>query len=402
MLKPKRRTSMRPTRAWWPRASRPHISVMTLIRPVRRPSRDNRRRNKGDTMKRTIGILVCTLAAGMAWAQSPEIIQNTRAKMDTVQQNKTAASNEALGIKQPAAKDSHAKPAATPVKSSAAVVKTSAAPAKASVAPAKATVTKTSVAPAKASVAPVKTSAVSAKATVTKASVAPAKVSVAPAKASAVPAKAHAVSPKPKDVAASPTSKSAVPFAPKKAASVSSTPKVTVKQIPAKKEAKPAVAHQKVAVAPKKAAAPTTKNSPAAAASSMTGDFPSAGQDEKASDDDAVKDAQDKKWSMSGKRDPFISPVVSHTGGSGCSTGKKCLEIGAINLRGVVHSDAGFIAVVSNDLNKAYFLRENDPVFDGYVVKITGDSIVFQETLQDRLGKSFTREVVKKIITPAV
>ncbi len=347
-------------------------------------------------MKRTIGILVCTLAAGMAWAQSPEIIQNTRAKMDTVQQNKTAASNEALGIKQPAAKDSHAKPAATPVKSSAAVVKTSAAPAKASVAPAKATVTKTSVAPAKASVAPVKTSAVSAKATVTKASVAPAKVSVAPARASAVPAKAHAVSPKPKVVAASPTSKSAVPFAPKKAASVSPTPKVTVKQIAVKKEAKPAAAHKTVTAAPK------TKNSPPAAASSTTSDSASAGQDEKASDDDAVKDAQDKKWSMSGKRDPFISPVVSHTGGSGCSTGKKCLEIGAINLRGVVHSDAGFIAVVTNSLNKAYFLRENDPVFDGYVVKITGDSVIFKETMQDRLGKSFTREVVKKLTTPAV
>src|SRR5271165_890919 len=114
------------------------------------------------------------------------------------------------------------------------------------------------------------------------------------------------------------------------------------------------------------------------------------------------ENAQDKKWSMTGKRDPFISPVVNRAGGSGCSTGKKCLEIGAINLRGVVHSEAGFIAVVTNSLNKAYFLRENDPVFDGYVVKITGDSIVFQETVQDRLGKTFTREVVKKITTPAV
>jgi hypothetical protein len=53
-------------------------------------------------------------------------------------------------------------------------------------------------------------------------------------------------------------------------------------------------------------------------------------------------------------------------------------------------------------MNKAYFLRENDPVFNGYVVKITGDSIVFKETLQDKLGKSFTREVIKKISTPAV
>ncbi len=104
---------------------------------------------------------------------------------------------------------------------------------------------------------------------------------------------------------------------------------------------------------------------------------------------------------MSGKRDPFFSPVVQQNG-SGCSTGKKCLEIGAINLRGVVKSDSGFIAVVTNNLNKAYFLRENDPVFNGYVVKITGDSVVFQETIQDKLGKPFTREIVKRIFTPAV
>jgi Tfp pilus assembly protein PilP len=109
----------------------------------------------------------------------------------------------------------------------------------------------------------------------------------------------------------------------------------------------------------------------------------------------------ERKWAMTGKRDPFFSPVVQ-ANGSGCSTGKKCLEIGQINLRGVVKSDSGFIAVVTNSLNKAYFLRENDPVFNGYVVKITGDSVVFQETVQDKLGKTFTREVVKKIFTPAV
>jgi hypothetical protein len=110
---------------------------------------------------------------------------------------------------------------------------------------------------------------------------------------------------------------------------------------------------------------------------------------------------EEKKWAMNGKRDPFFSPVVQQNG-SGCSTGKKCLEIGAINLRGVVKSDSGFIAVVTNSLNKAYFLRENDPVYNGYVVKITGDSVVFQETILDKLGKSFTREVVKRIFTPAV
>ena len=111
---------------------------------------------------------------------------------------------------------------------------------------------------------------------------------------------------------------------------------------------------------------------------------------------------EEKKWAMSGKRDPFFSPVVQQPSGSGCSTGKKCLEIGQINLRGVVKSEGGFIAVVTNSLNKAYFLRENDPVFNGYVVRITGDAVVFQETVQDKLGKPLTREVTKRIFTPAV
>ena len=136
-------------------------------------------------------------------------------------------------------------------------------------------------------------------------------------------------------------------------------------------------------------AAATAKNSPDGKTTAAT---------------DAAKTpkAEEKKWAMTGKRDPFFSPVVQEPSGSGCSTGKKCLEIGQINLRGVVKSDTGFIAVVTNSLNKAYFLRENDPVFNGYVVRITGDTVVFQETVQDKLGKASTREVVKRIFTPAV
>jgi hypothetical protein len=110
-----------------------------------------------------------------------------------------------------------------------------------------------------------------------------------------------------------------------------------------------------------------------------------------------------KQINLAGRRDPFISPVVNRSMiGSGCSTGKRCLAIDQINLKGVVKADSGMIAVVVNSLNKAYFLRENDPVFNGFVVKITGDSIVFKETVQDRLGKPLTREITKKITTSAV
>jgi hypothetical protein len=110
-----------------------------------------------------------------------------------------------------------------------------------------------------------------------------------------------------------------------------------------------------------------------------------------------------KQINISGRRDPFLSPVVNRSMlGAACSTGKRCLAIDQINLKGVVKADSGMIAVVVNSLNKAYFLRENDPVFNGFVVKITGDSIVFKETVQDRMGKPSMREVTKKITTSAV
>jgi len=116
----------------------------------------------------------------------------------------------------------------------------------------------------------------------------------------------------------------------------------------------------------------------------------------------AEKKPEPKKISSASRRDPFISPVV-HLGavGSGCSSGKRCLAIDQIALKGVVRSENGMIAVVVNAMDKAYFLRENDPVFNGYVTKITADSIVFKETFHDKLGKELTRDVTKTISRPA-
>jgi hypothetical protein len=168
----------------------------------------------------------------------------------------------------------------------------------------------------------------------------------------------------------------------------SSAKPVVAKAAPETKAPATKAPETKVAVAK----APATAKTTAAVATPA----PAAGKPEP-----SKPKAEEKKWAMDGKRDPFFSPVV-HQEGSGCSTGKKCLEINAINLRGVVKSDNGFIAVVTNNIGKAYFLRENDPVFNGYVVRITGDSVVFQETVQDKLGKTSTHEVVKKIFTPAV
>ncbi len=170
----------------------------------------------------------------------------------------------------------------------------------------------------------------------------------------------------------------------------SKKPAVTIVAVPKKDPAKP-LTKAAVAKAESKPVVPATAEAKPEVAV----------EDSKTPPDGKKDDA--KSISMAGRRDPFISPVVNHmNGGSGCSTGKRCLAVDQIALTGIVKSDTGMIAVVVNAMNKAYFLRENDPVFNGYVVRITGDSIIFNETMQDKLGKSFTREVTKKITTPAV
>jgi hypothetical protein len=265
-------------------------------------------------MKPTVTILVCILGAGLASAQSPSIIQNTRDTMNGVSGNATAASNQALGIQPGAAMGRHRGGRA---RSSGTVV--------------------------------------------------------------------------------GPQVKSSVSVS-SPAANSLGTRSLGTRNVVAKRKAPGVVARRHAEAA----AIVMTTNSNLPAEPAVAGDSAPEGAEGETAAVIEEQVAPDSQYRANGRRDPFISPVVSHASGSGCSTGKKCLEIGAINLRGVVHSENGFIAVVSNGLNKAYFLKENDPVFNGYVMKITGDSVVFRQTLQDRLGKTFTRDVVKKITTPAV
>jgi len=139
-------------------------------------------------------------------------------------------------------------------------------------------------------------------------------------------------------------------------------------------------------------AAPATKKAPAAATATA-----------KPAAKPAAKPTAAKK--PAGKRDPFMSPVVRTSGGGPgavCATGKRCLVIGEVVLKGVVKTQSGMIAVVSNQANRTYFLRDNDPVFNGMVLRITGDSVVFRENVVDNLGRETTREVVKRVSAPVV
>jgi Tfp pilus assembly protein PilP len=102
---------------------------------------------------------------------------------------------------------------------------------------------------------------------------------------------------------------------------------------------------------------------------------------------------------MRGQRDPFET-IVQNESVVTCTTGKKCLMVNKIDLKGTVQSSSGMIAVVENQGGKTYFLHENDPVFNGQVVKINSDSIVFRETVTDKAGRHSEKEIVKRLFGP--
>ncbi len=145
-------------------------------------------------------------------------------------------------------------------------------------------------------------------------------------------------------------------------------PEVKAAPVQAKAEAKPAEPEKKAAPAP-----PVAQNGPA-------------------------------KLPSPGKRDPFLSPLVAAgaRNPSNCTTGKRCLVVDQIVLKGVVQMKNGNLALVENAGKRPYVLHENDSLFNGSVVKITGDSLILREESNDILGRPVSKEVVKKVTAPSV
>lgn len=79
--------------------------------------------------------------------------------------------------------------------------------------------------------------------------------------------------------------------------------------------------------------------------------------------------------------------------------GNRGLVISQLKLEGVVRENNSnkMIAVVTNETKRAYFLADNDAVYNGVVTKITPDAVYFKENVLDENGRVSTREVIKKL-----
>lgn len=105
-----------------------------------------------------------------------------------------------------------------------------------------------------------------------------------------------------------------------------------------------------------------------------------------------------------GRRDPFqslIGPAPKLQTGAR-PLGPPGFLIDEIKIQGVVKTRAGLVAMINGPDNKSYLVKIGDKVLDGEIIRITPNSIVFRQEVNDPTRIERFREVVKEIVSSEV
>lgn len=105
------------------------------------------------------------------------------------------------------------------------------------------------------------------------------------------------------------------------------------------------------------------------------------------------------------RRDPFKSLLVAADRPEFRGPrpeGVPGLLIDEIDLTGIFRTSKGYVAqVVAANQKKSYLLREGDELYDGDVVSINLNEVVFKQIVQDPTALKPFREVVKSLNPPS-
>ncbi len=115
-------------------------------------------------------------------------------------------------------------------------------------------------------------------------------------------------------------------------------------------------------------------------------------------------------YDSGGRRDPFLNPASQRQKAGKLNDeeadrgpappGIAGTYIAQAVLHGISLRDGGRLAVVRAADKRAYFLREGDRLFDGYLKKIDIDSITLVRETKVRSGRIETQDVIKRLRTP--
>lgn len=119
-------------------------------------------------------------------------------------------------------------------------------------------------------------------------------------------------------------------------------------------------------------------------------------------EDEAVFAEDGYAYDAAGRRDPFLSLLVARESAEEVSDarleGVPGLLVSEVDLTGIFILPDGPVAQVqSASLDKSYLLRVGDRLYDGSVVGITSNEVVFRQIVDDPTALKPFREVVKKL-----
>lgn len=173
---------------------------------------------------------------------------------------------------------------------------------------------------------------------------------------------------------------------------------------PSQPSQKPPAAQQAPAARPGAAGQPSAQGKPAAggATDTMGAAPPDTGNiDEILEGEEEVLSGSGFSYDPGNRRDPFKS-LLAKTDSPAFRgprpEGVPGLLIEEIDLTGIFRTSKGFVAqVVAANQKKSYLLKEGDQLYDGDVVSINKNEVVFKQIVQDPTALKPFREVVKSL-----
>jgi hypothetical protein len=152
------------------------------------------------------------------------------------------------------------------------------------------------------------------------------------------------------------------------------------------------------------AAAPTAPATPPPAGGAAE---PAAAPEATTSVDDILAGEEDVlagttySYDPGSRRDPFRSLLAAQNKAErkgALPEGIPGLLIEEIDLTGIFRTSRGFVAqVLASNKEKSYLIREGDQLYDGDVVSITQQEVVFKQIVSDPTVIKPFREVIKKL-----
>lgn len=104
-------------------------------------------------------------------------------------------------------------------------------------------------------------------------------------------------------------------------------------------------------------------------------------------------------YDPAGRRDPFRSLLVreQNKGGLERPPGIAGISIDDLVVHGIWKTKAGYVAQVRGTDNKSYLIRSGDLLYDGEVVRVGPNEVVFRQNINDPQSVKPFREVTKQL-----